>query len=149
MPLFIDAIDNDFFGPRDDRYRKWGEDFFSSWHLLFVNPIVTILAFAAYPRQARTIRTLPVGNLKSLSLLGLLNQGVVFIVVAVSWTTRVKFLDFSFDDVISRGAFFSWYQMVGWAVVDNAIFAMQILLFLLARNWEVAKTADRERANLC
>ncbi|GLI74842.1 hypothetical protein PoHVEF18_003090 [Penicillium ochrochloron] len=89
MPLFIDAIDNDFFGPRDDRYRKWGEDFFSSWHLLFVNPIVTILAFAAYPRQARTIRTLPVGNLKSLSLLGLLTQGVVFIVVAISWTTRL------------------------------------------------------------
>jgi hypothetical protein len=39
--------------------------------------------------------------------------------------------------------------MVGWAAVDNAIFAMQILLFLLARNWEVAKTADRDRANLC
>ncbi|KAJ5886117.1 uncharacterized protein N7473_008791 [Penicillium subrubescens] len=145
IPLFIDAIDNDFFVPREDRYRKWGEAFFSGWHLLFVNPIVTILAIAAYPCQAREIRTLPVGNLKSLSLLGLLTQGVVFIVVAISWTMRVKFLDFSFDDIISHGAFFSWYQMVGWAAVDNAIFAlMQILLFLLARNWEATKTADRE-----
>ena len=149
MPLFIDAIDNEFFCPRDDTYRKWSEAFFSGCHLLFVNPIITILALVAYPCQARTIRTLPAGNLKSLSLLGLLIQGVVFIVVAVSWMMRVKFLDFSFDDVISRGAFFSWYQMVGWAAVDNAIFAlMQVLLFLLARNWVVVKTADRENESL-
>lgn len=145
IPLFIDAIDHDFFGPRDSAYRKWAEALFSGWHLLFVNPIVTALGLVTYFCQARVIRSLPIGSLKALSLLGLLIQGVVFIVVAISWTMRVKFMEISFGEVFSHGAFWSWYQMVGWAAVDNAIFALvQISLFLLARNWGVAKTAAGE-----
>lgn len=116
-----------------------------------MNPIVTILALVALPCQSRAIRALPVGDLKALSLLGLLTQGVVFSVVAISWTMRVKFMDLSFTDVIAYGwlSIVSWYQMVGWAAVDNAVFALvQISLFCLARNWEWVKMADREREPL-
>jgi hypothetical protein len=39
--------------------------------------------------------------------------------------------------------------MVGWAAVDNAVFALvQILLFFLARNWVVVKVADRVKEPL-
>jgi hypothetical protein len=39
--------------------------------------------------------------------------------------------------------------MVGWAVVDNAIFALvQISLFVLARNPGLVKSDDREREPL-
>lgn len=118
---------------------------------MFMNPTVTTLALVALPCQARAIRALPVGNLKSLSLLGLLTQGVVFSVVAISWMMRVKFMDLSFRDVIAYGwlSVVSWYQMVGWAAVDNAVFALvQISLFCLARNWGVVKMADGEREPL-
>ncbi|KAJ6110195.1 hypothetical protein N7486_002430 [Penicillium sp. IBT 16267x] len=135
IPLFIDAIDHDFFGPPE--WRQWGEALFSGYHALFMNPIVTVLALVALPCQARAIRALPIGNPKALSLLGLLAQGVVFSVVAISWTMRVKFQDLSFRDVIAYGylTLISWYQMVGWAAVDNAVFALvQISLYCLAKN---------------
>ncbi|KAJ5380631.1 uncharacterized protein N7496_003059 [Penicillium cataractarum] len=147
MPLFIDDINHEIFGPLDDPYRKWAEALFGGYHLLFLNPIVTIMALFAYSFQARAIRTLPAGDLKALSLRGLLTQGVMFVVVAISWTMRVKFA--SFGDVILYGAFWSWYQMVGWAAVDNAIFALgQIFLFVLARDWGTVKAADEEREPL-
>lgn len=147
IPIFIDAIDRDFFGPPE--WRQVGQALFSGYHAMFMNPIVTILALVALPCQARAIRALPFGDLKSLSLLGLLAQGVIFSVVAISWTMRVKFMDLSFRDVISYGllTFVSWYQMVGWAAVNNAVFALvQISLFCLARNWRVVKmvVADGE-----
>ncbi|KAJ5986967.1 hypothetical protein N7451_011332 [Penicillium sp. IBT 35674x] len=151
IPLFIDAIDRDFFGPPE--WRRVGEALFSGYHAMFMNPIVTVLALVALPYQARAIRTLPVGNLESLSLLGLLAQGIIFSIVAISWTMRVRFMDLSFRDVISYGllTFVSWYQMVGWAAVNNAVFALvQLSLFCLARNWRVVKmaVADGEREPL-
>ncbi|KAJ5313319.1 uncharacterized protein N7443_000203 [Penicillium atrosanguineum] len=151
IPFFIDAIDHDFFGPRGSSDRNWAEAFFSGWHMMLMHPIVTILALVALPCQARAIRALPVGNVKALSLLRLLTQGVVFSVVAISWTMRVKFMDLSFRDVIAYGwlTVVSWYQMVGWAAVNNAVFALvQRSLFCLARNWGVVKMADREREPL-
>ncbi|KAJ5533118.1 hypothetical protein N7494_009670 [Penicillium frequentans] len=147
IPLFIDAIDRDFFGPPE--WRNGGEALFSGYHAMFMNPIVTILALVALPCQARAIRALPIGDLKSLSLLGLQAQGVIFSAMAISWTMRVRFLDLSFKDVIAYGflTLVSWYQMVGWAAVDNAVFALvQISLLCLVRNWGVVKmaVADRE-----
>lgn len=72
-----------------------------------MNPIVTILAaLVAFPCQARTICALPVENLQALSLLGLLTQGVVFILVAIPWMMRVKFLGFSVREVVHE-AFWS------------------------------------------
>ncbi|KAF9888963.1 hypothetical protein FE257_008133 [Aspergillus nanangensis] len=149
VPLFIDALDHDIFGPRGSSDRNWAEALFSGGHLLFINPIATILAIGAFFYQARAIRALPIGNLQAISLLGLLTQGVVFAVVAISWTMRVKFLDLSFGDIIAHGGWFSWYELVGWAAVDNAVFAMvQIALFCLARKYAGAKMDDAEREPL-
>jgi hypothetical protein len=74
-----------------------------------MNPIVAVLALVAFPCQVRAIRVLPIGNLKALILKGLLIHGLVFIIVAISWTTRVKFMDVSFGDVIMYWAFGTWY----------------------------------------
>ncbi|KAJ5752006.1 hypothetical protein N7520_008923 [Penicillium odoratum] len=151
MPLFIDAVNRNFFGPPE--WRRWGEAFFSGYHAMFMNPIVTILVLVALPCQARAMHAQPVRDLKSLSLLGLLAQGVIFGVVAVSWTMRVRSMDLSSRDVVAYRllTFVSWYQMVGWAAVNNAVFALvQILLLCLARNWRGEKMAmaDGEREPL-
>ncbi|KAJ5657872.1 uncharacterized protein N7484_001521 [Penicillium longicatenatum] len=151
IPLFIDAIDRDYFN--DPAFPGWGQALFSGYHAMFMNPIVTILALVALPCQARAIRALPIGDLKSLSLLGLLIQGVVFGVMAISWPLRVRFMDLSFREVIAHGflTFVSWYQTAGWAAVDNAVFALvQSSLFYLAKNRGTVKMAavDREREPL-
>lgn len=149
IPLFIGAVDHDFFGPSDDPYRKWVEALFSGYHLIFMNPIVAVLALVAFPCQVRAISALPIGNLKALSLKGLLIHGLVFIMVAISWTTRLKFMDVSFGNVIMYWAFGTWYQMVGWAAVDNAIFALvQISLVVLATYPGLVKSDDKEKEPL-
>ncbi|KAJ5767250.1 uncharacterized protein N7511_004866 [Penicillium nucicola] len=149
VPLFIDALDHDIFGPRGSSDRNWAEALYSGGHLLFLNPIVTIVAIGAFFYQARAIRAPPIGDLQAVSIEGLLTQGVVFAVVAISWTMRVKFLDLSLGDIIAHGGLFSWYELVGWAAVDNAVFAIvQISLFCLARKYGGVKMNDAEREPL-
>ena len=56
-------------------------------------------------------------------------QAVVFALVALSWIKRVGF---PYDEVdhFPLSLFWSWYQLVGWAAVDNAVFALgQALLW--------------------
>jgi hypothetical protein len=139
-PVFIDALIPDFYVPRDDQYRNWVEGLFGGLHMLCIHPVVTILSIVALPFQARAIRALPAGNLKAVSLSGFLVQGVVFGVVAISWTMRVKSEGNWFNDGIPYAMYwyllFDWYLLVGWAAIDNGIFAlMQIWLFFLARSW--------------
>lgn len=104
-------------------------------HLLFINPIIQILAFVALPYQVRAIHALPPGDLKSISLQGLLAQGLVFGGLAISWIFRVEYtFRQGFVQILD------WYHNVGWAAVGNAVFAIvQLVLFILA-NRKLVKT---------
>lgn len=123
VPIYIDAVD-----PEEPSQRGWFSGIFISVHTIFVNPIVTagiILAFCAQWQKA-----------SALSTFGLATQAVVFSLVALSWASRVRFIDPLPEmppGVPLQNLFIIWYQLVGWATVDNAIFAMiQLVLFCLA-----------------
>lgn len=97
-------------------------------HTVYFLPYVTFLVAIAFLPAAREILSRPHGDIGSLSLAGLLMQALVFAAVAVSWVYRVRWLE-------NPGDLYpwSWYKLVGWAVVNNGIFAaVQALLFLLA-----------------
>jgi hypothetical protein len=76
-----------------------------------VHPIVTALGFAALYSQPLDAATNP----DALSVLGLGVQAVVFLGVGLSWVFRIT---------IPFGGLMEWYQWVGWAAVDNIIFAL-------------------------
>lgn len=117
MPTFTDAIN-----PGEPEDRRWFSAIFMGVHAMYINPIVTmgiILAFCAQRQKA-----------SALSTLGLAIQAVVFSLVALSWTSRVRFIDL---DRVTLNVLVTWYQLVGWATMDNAIFAMvQFVLLCLA-----------------
>lgn len=49
-------------------------------------------------------------------------QAVVFAVVALYWPLRMT-IPPEFWDMSPLRSYITWYQLVGWAAVDNAIFA--------------------------
>lgn len=131
VPTYIDAVD-----PGEPSQRGWFSGIFISVHTIFVNPIVTagiILAFCAQWQKA-----------SALSTFGLATQAVVFSLVALSWASRVRFIDALPEmppgvppQQLFQQLFIFWYQVVGWATVDNAIFAMiQFVLFCLATHYK-------------
>lgn len=76
----------------------------------------------------------------TMSTLGLATQAVVFSLVALSWTSRVRFIDFDgpdgpdWPDEVTLPMLLTWYQLVGWAAVFNALFAiMQFVLLCIAK----------------
>lgn len=88
----------------------------------------------------------------AMSTLGLATQAVVFSLVALSWTTRVRFIDFGGPDgpdwpdevtlPMLRSLLITWYKLVGWAAVFNALFAiMQFVLLCIAKR-QKRKIAD-------
>jgi hypothetical protein len=91
---------------------------------MFINPIVTIGSILAlYAQRQKAF---------ALSILGLATQAVVFALVASSWTARVRFPTF---EGVSLNLLIAWYQLVGWAAVDNGIFAIiQFVLLCLAKH---------------
>lgn len=91
---------------------------------MFINPIVTIgIILSLYAQRQKAFAP---------SISGLATQVSVFSLVALSWTARVIF-PFSLFEGVSQHLLITWYQLVGWAAVDNAIFAMiQFVLLCLA-----------------
>lgn len=79
-------------------------------------------------------------NAKVLDIVGLTCQVVVFAFVALSWIPRVRFrVDLgegpqNISDVWNL--IVVWYQLVGWAAVDNAIFAIVQLILLCLANYQ-------------
>lgn len=135
IPLSVDAIDHDIFGPWEpqDPNREWAVVLFSGLHALFISPVVTILSITTLYAQARETLLRP--SLQALSLVGLATQAVIFTIVAISWTMRVRF-PWNVFEYFSLLYFTTWYQLVGWAAVDNAVFAIvqTVLLWLAIRH---------------
>jgi hypothetical protein len=75
---------------------------------------------------------------------GLAVQAAVFALVAVSWVMRVQFPWELLDGhKITFGVLITWYEIVGWAAVDNAIFALVQIVLL----WIVShRSSQRIRA---
>ncbi|KAK5167516.1 uncharacterized protein LTR77_007215 [Saxophila tyrrhenica] len=109
-------------------YDGWFGGLFIGGHILFVSPVVTFLGLLSLFVQLW--ETLSRDTLGALSTEGLAWQAVVFAVVGVSWVFRMG--------APSRPGFFSgfmnWLSMVGWAALDNLVFAfVQGLLFFVAK----------------
>ena len=107
-------------------------------HSMFVNYVVTFGAIASLCYQWE--------KATALSAVGLAVQVVVFVVVALSWITRVRFLEYmdKFSDHPFRWT--TWYELVGWAVVDNGVFALiqGVLLYLSWKRRHNGIEADEE-----
>ncbi len=71
----------------------------------------------------------------ALSADGLGYQAVLFGVLGLSWTFRLRVAWLPWEN--SWKAFGSWYQLVEWAAVDDLVFgAVQGGLFLVVWAWE-------------
>jgi hydrogenase-4 membrane subunit HyfE len=94
---------------------------------MFINPIVTFLGiFALYVQWQKAF---------ALSIFGLASQVIVFALVALSWIFRVSFLAIPISK-ISLSILNTWYQLVGWAAVNNAIFAIvQFVLLCVVKHY--------------
>lgn len=105
-----------------------------------LNYIVTLLAIIAVYSQAWKLITHS-SSVQALSTIGLAIQAVVSIIVAVSWVFQVSFsIDKWQLNPWTLHFWNTWYQLVGWAAVDNVIFAIgqAVLLWLGTRHsgWE-------------
>ncbi|KAL3427580.1 ATP synthase F0 [Phlyctema vagabunda] len=119
VPLFVSALK-----PGEGEDERWIDAIFYGVHSMLVNPLVTLGAAASLCFQWQ--------EAAALSSTGLAAQAVVFAAVALSWISRVRFLEYVGDE--GRFPFVAWYQLVSWAVVDNGIFALvQAVLFCLAK----------------
>jgi hypothetical protein len=106
-------------------------DIFSGVHSLFLSWIVTGFNILAIYFQVKETRLRL--QEQALSRMGLAVQVVVFILLAFSWIGRVEF---PYPDGGFPWTYMStWYELVGWATVDNGIFAMgqAILLCIVSR----------------
>ena len=114
--------------------------------MIFVNPVVTLLAIAALPAQLRELKR---HGSAVLSLTGLASQAVIFGTLGLSWIYRVR-LDYNLSDFFKTwGSFTSWYQLVGWAAVDHLVFAVvQGILFLIVSRRKRTVTVDGENEPL-
>lgn len=94
---------------------------------MIVNPIATTSSVLALFFQGQ--------KASALSFLGLATQAVVFAPVAFFWIWRVNYIDLREIPLpIPLYILKVWYEVVGWAAVDNAVFAIvQFVLLCLAR----------------
>jgi hypothetical protein len=116
-------------------------------HTQSLTYLSTIMAIAAIYPQARMFLGHSSLN-RSLSVLGLAIQALVFTTLAISWFSRVAFSPppEDFPHWWGYWALSVWFEWVGWAVVDNGVFAIgQGILFVLAvRRWSVAGALGTE-----
>lgn len=129
MPVVVEAyLPFKSSSPYLDRQRLAA--YIATLHHSYLTPLITILSFVSLFPQAR--ETLSRSSPGSLSTRGLAIQAAVFALVAVYWPFRIQ----TTRDVWpprSWGDLVTWYQLVGWAVVDNCIFAfVQGILFWIA-----------------
>ena len=103
---------------------------FTGIHTMFINPIVTSLIFAAFWAQLAQVRS----SDSAISATGLAAQAAVFAMVGLSWAFRLqlpKEYSHSYGEVVPwRTWLVIWYQLVGWATVNNLFFALVQLALL-------------------
>lgn len=123
--------------PGSNQDRKWFDGLFTGFHIMFLNPPITLLGVVSLYPQARAIRRRPRGSGPgALSLVGLAAQAVLFLLLGLTWSGRL-----AWGYPIFGRAFSSWFQMVGYVPVDHVIFAAVqcVLLYIAVRHsgWQV------------
>lgn len=110
--------------------RRWASAWFAQTHFFLLNPILTVLPFAALlPQVHEARRSHSDHSGGALSVNALAAQAVAFVIVAFCWSLRLRL-------PWGKGIrFVTWYQMVGWAAVDNLVYAVvqAVLWWVLAR----------------
>lgn len=125
-------------GPRHGNL-AWPFVIFSGIHMINLAPLITAISLAALFSQLRQLRDGTVRDTNALSVEGLGLQAVVFFVVALCWPFR-----FYMPPEVPWG---SWYQLVGWAAVDNGLFALvQAVLYVVARRKKRSIVGDIQTA---
>jgi hypothetical protein len=130
VPVLVNAVN-----PSQGEGKEWVDAIFFGVHSLYISPLVTLAALAALVVQRQ--------KASALSLTGLAVQAIVFAAVALSWIMRVIFLEY-----LEEGSPFPlgvWYELVGWAAVDNGVFAIvQAVLFCLSKQRQGGKTGEEQ-----
>ena len=112
---------------------------------VLLGPIVQILGVAAGIAQARKINSTHMPH--ALSLLGLVVQSAVFLAVGVSFIFRFRLPDQYWDRPV-RFALKDWYWRVGWATVNNIIFALVQGMLAALVWWRRRNSSNDETAPL-
>jgi hypothetical protein len=111
--------------------------FFSHYHIIYINPIITIIFFASLiPQAQETLSRRP--SLGALGVTGLAIQAVIFAVVALYWPWRIT-LSRENLELPPLWRLIQWYRSDGWATVDNAVFT-----FVQAVLWWIAVVVRRK-----
>lgn len=127
-------------GHEPDGYRRWPAALFGGLTTIFVAPAMTALAIASFFPQARELRSR--GEVGAVSVWGLAAQAVVFFAVGITWVFRWK-------SYLHRVGGSTWYQLGGWSVLNNLVFAVvQGGLWIVAKNLDPnAATADADETS--
>lgn len=117
--------------------RRWVTAIFGNTHTIVVDPIITIIAIIALFPQTR--ETLSRSDPGALSVDALAAQAIVFALVALYWPRRMR--------LPSGVGFITWYQLVGWAVVDNFVFALvQAVLWSISTRLRPSNSTENGEA---
>lgn len=120
----------------------FARDLFLGGHILYIVPVNTLLTALSFYFESRLVLPRPPDDAGSLSLIGLLVQALVFGAVAVSWESRVQWPDHP-PPLGGALVWWGWYRMIGWAAIDNAVFAAgQGYLWLVIRRILTANAAS-------
>jgi hypothetical protein len=116
-------------------------------HLLYINPITAVTGIFSLFAQASQMG--PQTSQSVLSTDGLLAQVILFAIIGISWVCRLvptgEFYDW--DDPWMNWNM--WFEPVGWAVLDNLIFAfVHTALFCIAWRRRDNATIVDETTNL-
>ncbi len=136
LPVFVEAtlrlFGSSFY--RDELEEpEWPDALWHGGHTIYISPIITFLGVLSLFAQVAEM-TFGTSDL-ALSADGLGYQAVLFGVLGLSWTFRLRVAWLPWEN--SWKAFGSWYQLVEWAAVDDLVFgAVQGGLFLVVWAWE-------------
>jgi hypothetical protein len=111
--------------------RGWFSALFAGFHYYYISTVVTLLGIASFYFQAREL--LSRTDRGAISLRGLASQAIIFALVGLTWIFRLTASCDFFRGLTPLGALIKWYRLVGWAAVDNLVFAfVQAVLFYIA-----------------
>jgi hypothetical protein len=125
----------------------WLPLLFGGPHLLYINPIITVAGI--FSLLAQVTQMGPNISRSALSTDGLVAQAILFAIIGISWVFRLVPPGEFYDRRDSWTNWNMWFELVGWAVLDNLIFAfVQAAVFCIAwRRREDAAIVD-ERTSL-
>ena len=120
--------------------REWPAAILEYCWLFLLGPAIQLLGVAAFMVQAWRSRQ---GSNGTLSIQGLAIQAVVFLLVGISFLFRYRISPEEMDEhfIVNLR---SWYWRLGWATINNAVFALaQGMLALLMSRRRDSDTSEQ------